>query len=723
MSRWKPYSFDGLVIAQSPGSDFAAILGEGFTAPAEVVVGTVERSHLHPVPRNRSIGTKIFALTVVCRGNMLTQKDTLMQTFDTLSDEQKRLIVFDNQGGEYWYVDCHLTRLQARRGPAFTFMLQAVDPFFTSVVETVETWPVTTQPDTFQFTVGGNLPAKPVMKIQANAAKTTGFAFSQFVQMRHQNPGSVRADWLDLGNAAFNGAALVADTSKSNQINQGGGINASVTTIPVDTAVGGGLPATGGRAYVDSEQIRYTANSGTQLTGVTRGINGTTAASHADNAVIKISRVAADGRDFRVYVKGKEVPRYLVNFNSAAAKIWIWGVNTPTNDAVTLKTAIDADDVVVVLSKPLAPTFAAQSREVYPEIFKIGTELIAAKIVSVAGTTITLTGVIRGYQGTTPASHSVGDAVYFLPMHIEFMYGNDSLSTPAYLASEGATLDLSSSTNAAFVYTLFQYLSSPRRTSWYSQIITSFPLSSAHYYGDLDTAADPATAAGIKAFAYYSAGWKAGSVSLQWRCYTPYYVKNFSVAGKKFKTVVTGGWPTICRFETGLTGGGYETLFNIVAPSVINTWEDITSGTVTPVSTTMYWLDFYMSGSIAASANNIARAEIQSITINFDATRVPVFAYNTAVAIYEFDATITDTDRSESIAVAQNTFLDTDIEIDFESKLVTVLETTPRSSTVTPDGIRFDWLTFEPGVKHLSYLDVGTTDVTVLITYKKRHTF
>jgi hypothetical protein len=41
-----------------------------------------------------------------------------------------------------------------------------------------------------------------------------------------------------------------------------------------------------GTVRIDSELIIYTAKSGNQLTGLTRGANGTTAASHSENALV-----------------------------------------------------------------------------------------------------------------------------------------------------------------------------------------------------------------------------------------------------------------------------------------------------------------------------------------------------------------------------------------------------------------------------------------------------
>lgn len=62
-----------------------------------------------------------------------------------------------------------------------------------------------------------------------------------------------------------------------------GAINSSVTTITVDSTLG--FPASG-EVLIDSERISYTGTTATTFTGCTRGVGGTVAASHSDNAVV-----------------------------------------------------------------------------------------------------------------------------------------------------------------------------------------------------------------------------------------------------------------------------------------------------------------------------------------------------------------------------------------------------------------------------------------------------
>jgi hypothetical protein len=69
--------------------------------------------------------------------------------------------------------------------------------------------------------------------------------------------------------------------STSNQLN--GAIDNSQTTITVDSTAE--FP-TSGRLDIDTELITYTGKTATDFTGCVRGVNGTTAATHLDNAIV-----------------------------------------------------------------------------------------------------------------------------------------------------------------------------------------------------------------------------------------------------------------------------------------------------------------------------------------------------------------------------------------------------------------------------------------------------
>jgi len=74
----------------------------------------------------------------------------------------------------------------------------------------------------------------------------------------------------------------------STAINVGGGISSSTTTITVDATAG--FP-TVGRILIDSEQILYQDASATAFLQCVRGDGFTTAATHADDAVVDLAKL------------------------------------------------------------------------------------------------------------------------------------------------------------------------------------------------------------------------------------------------------------------------------------------------------------------------------------------------------------------------------------------------------------------------------------------------
>lgn len=71
-------------------------------------------------------------------------------------------------------------------------------------------------------------------------------------------------------------------------INDAAGINASAVSVTLDSATN--YPASG-VVKIGSELIGYSGKTSTTLTGLTRGLYGSTAATHADNAVVNLVSV------------------------------------------------------------------------------------------------------------------------------------------------------------------------------------------------------------------------------------------------------------------------------------------------------------------------------------------------------------------------------------------------------------------------------------------------
>ena len=79
-------------------------------------------------------------------------------------------------------------------------------------------------------------------------------------------------------------ATRSANAAVATTLNEGGTLSATDTTITLTSA--SGFPAGGGLILIEDEVIQYTAVSTNDLTGCVRGVNGTTATTHADSTAV-----------------------------------------------------------------------------------------------------------------------------------------------------------------------------------------------------------------------------------------------------------------------------------------------------------------------------------------------------------------------------------------------------------------------------------------------------
>ena len=126
----------------------------------------------------------------------------------------------------------------------------------------------------------------------------------QFWEVKNQNVALVDSQ------AVYTFYRSPADgTSSGISTTLSAGINASVATIAVASVTG--MPTTGGVITINSEQISYTGISSLNLTGCTRGINGSTAATHStSDAVLQfpVGMTDIQEADYRVKSTSVDTP-------------------------------------------------------------------------------------------------------------------------------------------------------------------------------------------------------------------------------------------------------------------------------------------------------------------------------------------------------------------------------------------------------------------------------
>lgn len=131
-----------------------------------------------------------------------------------------------------------------------------------------------------------------------------------------------------------------------------GGINDSVTTITVDSTED--FPSAG-TINIGSEKITYTGVTSTTFTGCGRGADSTSAASHSDNAEVKITTLCKSMRAFRSFLIALNITKDGVNFprvvkwstESATQTLpTSWNETTSTVDAGEFELADSKGDIL-----------------------------------------------------------------------------------------------------------------------------------------------------------------------------------------------------------------------------------------------------------------------------------------------------------------------------------------------------------------------------------------
>ena len=217
--------------------------------------------------------------------------------------------------------------------------------------------------------------------------------------------------WIVGGLAAI----YVYDNTSSSTLLDGG-IDASVTTVTVDSTTGF---EDIGTITIELENISYTAKTATTFTGCTRGADSTSAASHSDNIAVTRS------------TKWYNVTRTSGAYSATADENWtgtiLGGVLVMTNNydkpqywALTDGKPISSQKMQDLSNWPsftllnggindAVTTITVDSTADFPSA---GTITIGSEKITYTGiTSTTFTGCARGAGGTTAAAHSDNDPV------------------------------------------------------------------------------------------------------------------------------------------------------------------------------------------------------------------------------------------------------------------------------------------------------------------------
>lgn len=714
-----PVSFNGHAI--NDGTSYAALMVEGdFGLPA-VNANLVERQARWPILSGvrRPGARKTVRIFVVNQANIPALRAQLMRWLDPEDETPKAFIVSTDGRQQYVMAVCQaLDHNKGGQGQIFVATLPVHgDVRWRKTAATEQVWNITASGQTVAVTNAGEDDAYPILKIKPTAAKEGGYSYRRQLFVRWQVDKAARSYPVDITNGSLNTATLIADTGRSVQINQGGGINNSVTTITYDNPTG--ILPSSGLAYVDSEQISYTGKSPTQLTGVTRGVNGTTAASHADNAVITASKAQADASDYRVLVNGVEVNRWLDGFGTSTTKTW---ANLDFRPAVTLTTtaAIAATGSVDTID----------FNESIRELPGAGMLVIDSECFVYTGKNTALqrvTGVTRATKGTSMAGHLAGATAWWYQQDIQIIYGNPTATAPTVDDDYKPMFNLATSDNTSWQYAEFGEgdLSGDvnpgptnRPGAWQRQLAAFDPVHTVidFYTADRYTYATPWQEIGI----HLETVLKTTVGMARWILYNPCGITVFDTTDGEKYCYLAPATEWYAAIQSSANGTGWNTEYSIPAPSAADTWQLWTRNET--ITADMTWVGLMLRIPSAEGAKDIRRIEVYEVGITLNSSNTPVVTIGSEEGNYSLNATITNNTTGKAIELDFVMGLNEELEVDTDAKTVIYLKdgSSQFQALTVVGGARKDWLALQPGSNTLQFDDAGTAGLTITIEYEER---
>lgn len=736
-------SFDGNLI--NDGTKYIALppaLGTPTLATASPIL--TERADNFPVDGGAKLRGREWIVRI--KFGATGDLNEITGWFDTSRTAiPRKLVVVDGSAVQY-YIYARAVRFELSASPKTDeegklaiITMYAADPIWKRVTQSTNTWNITTTNQTRALTINGNKYARPVFEVTATTARGAGYVYRRFIAIANRRTRTYKTA-LNLPDANWDTAALVASTAVSNQINVGGGITAVATTWAIDTAVGGGLPAAG-TFYVDSEQCSYTGKTAANIGTVVRGINGTTAAIHADNAVMRFSKMQADGDDVRVWddVKGVEEFRWFGGggINTTTTRVFS---NVTLPPAITMTTAAAISNVGSVTSITVASTVANKNmltllkKQNYPYIaidMGSGTmEIFKFTRASVSPQTYTIGGTTRAQKGTSNQSHAAGATIRHIYGYY-LMYGNTDAVSPQTDDSFKPIINLTNSTNTSFDYDDFFDADNPNRSCmWTSAVVLNQGRKSEIYTATQDTFADVASVMGGAVKVYTSGGLvRAPNAELTWSLYHPAGITTLSWDGSKYRA--STDYPT-AGMEKSNDGITWSSIATEASPGSSATWTALAAHAGVALGATYLNIRAFIRGTLNKVANNMAAHEVSNVTATLDSNYTPLVYFVAEEANNFADFRITNNTTGQYLEVSQTIPLNETIYIDTENLEAYTSQGVPVQVRLD-DETRTEWLplgmngddrdesTKFTGAATIKYTETGVNAVTVVTKWYDRN--
>jgi hypothetical protein len=431
-------------------------------------------------------------------------------------------------------------------------------------------------------------------------------------------------------------------------------------------------------------------------------------------ALVSAGKCQADGDDLRVMVDGSETPRWLGNPNSAHTTLWI-SLDLAAGKTFKLKNAISAGGAV---NEIVVQAVSGCERDL-KKLAGSGVVLIDSEAfiyTQVAVKQHRLKGVTRAANGTAAAAHAAGAAVRLAQHDIWLQYGNTQLEAPP--AGEAAPLlDLTASSNSAWVYTAFMEENRERPAAWKPAVIASKGKRSKTY--EAAHAADAALAAvmGLSLVSYQNGvRAQAENGEVEWRLNHPAGVIQASSSGAKYRQ--SGSFPAVTALQRSLDGRKWTTVWNEASPTAAAAWETW-QRSAAALGGSYPQVRFALDGAIGAAAGNCAHFEVHSLTLKLDETGIPQVSLGAEQQnYYLLAATLRNQTSGKALRIQYLAGLNQPLVIDC-ARRAAEYQGANALAGVALDSNRPDWLDLLPGENILIYEEEGVSSVNLLIEWQE----
>lgn len=648
--------------------------------------------------------------------NIDTNREALKQYFNYEDGRKHTLIAEDGSGGTQWYVTGFVrdVRNEAQNRNSFLVLFALDYPYWQLVTAGDTTWTITASGQTAAVTNAGNINAKPKFTFVPTTAKTAGLKYRRWVSMYNNTDKSFIAPY-DITNGGLDTAALVASTSKSNQINEGAGINAVVTTWNIDTSVGGGLPTTGGSFYMGTEQCTYTLIAAGVISGVTRGVSGTTAATHADNVVMYLSKVQADGHDLLVWRNGHFIDRWLYNINAATTQCWENVNLAPRTEGTTLGNVAASGAISsITFTKTKANLrFLQKLKQASNRIILIDNEAFLYTAANINLVTYTITSPTRAQKGTAEAAHVAPKTVRHIESDEWVLYGDSTLSAPDVDDDNKPIFSLAS-LNTSWVFANYFDEDNSRPGAWKGEVLASRTGLSYVFTDDSNTFDSPSTKLGLALIGSADFQVQNETGTLAWSLTHPAGITDVTFSGDKYRS---GSWPAIVGLQYLQDNTAWFTADNQAQPVSAYTWESFGPTTIA-LGGTYNTIRFAIDGLLSSVIGEMALIQFDTVTAAIASGSLPAVSIGAEAACNFFDFTLTNNTTGEYIKCQVPCGVNETLTIDCETKEAYLSDGQRVAVTTSTD--RTEWLDMRPGANTFQFDDVGTVAITAHIYHRDR---